>query len=89
MDVPRLLPTGSGTTLLSGVHRILFGSLLAKGTVGLADMVAEVGLTIILGVIVVLLPLPPYNTGEQVRIAANKSTVNVKENFLTMSFLEE
>ena len=83
MDAPRLPRTGSGTTLLSGVHRMPFGSLLAKGTVGLADVAAEVGLAIILGAIVMLLPLRPYDTGEQVAIAANESAVNVGENLLT------
>ena len=66
-----------------------FGSLPEKGTVRLADAAAEVGLAVILGAIGVLLPLPPYNTGEQGTIAITKSTMRVMENLLTMSIFEE
>ena len=66
-----------------------FGSSLLKGTTGLADVAAEVGLTVILGATAVLPPLPPYDTGEQVAIATNESAVKVGENLLTMSIFEE
>ena len=85
----RLLCMGSGMTLLSGVHRMPFGSLLVKGTVRFTGTAAEVGLAITLRAPVMALLLPPYDTGEQVRIAANESTVKVGMNLLTMSFLED
>ena len=84
MDAPRLPRTGSGTTLLSGVQRMPFGLLLAKGTIRFADAAAEVELAVMLGVIVVLLPPRPYDTEEQVAIAANESAVNVGVNLSTM-----
>ena len=66
-----------------------FGSSPALGTVGLADAAAEVGLALILGPTIMPSPLSPYDTGEQVAIAANESTVSVRENLLTMSIFEE
>ena len=66
-----------------------FGSLPEKGTVRLADAAAEVGLAVILGATGVLLPLPPYDTGEQGVIAATKSAMRVMENLLMMSIFEE
>ena len=89
MDAPRLPRTGSGTTLLSGVQRMPFGLLLAKGTIRFADAAAEVELAVMLGVAVVLLPLRPYDTEEQVAIAENESAVKVGVNLLIMSSLGE
>ena len=89
MDAPRRPHTSSGTTFLLGVQRMSFGSSPANGTVRLADAAAEVGLAVILGATGVLLPLPPYNTGEQGAIAATKSAMKVMENLLTMSIFEE
>ena len=89
MDTPRLPCMSSSMTFLSGVQRMSFGSSPANGTVRLVDAAAEVGLAVILGATGMLLPLPPYNTGEQGAIAATKSAMRVMENLLTMLIFEE